>query len=429
MSVKSTKGKKNAKSAKSAKPAKAAKAVKAKAIKPTTATAVDKVLGEPTEATVESPTEVPIEAPTESPAESAATSKTVLAKYHDVSAFCGTHDNLAVDYVKFDASLSQLHATDGHLAITVPVDDCEIPVDALLDRDKLTGAVIGKAGMEFDADRKLLVLNGEAVEWPEKNGKAAHYPNLVKVVNSATDPDFVLCLGVPVLKKLIEYGEVNGADSINFAIAHESGKTWKERKIVAPIRFFMQVDVDETGEKTRDVSGVLMPVEPEDRDVLEYRLNAAIAVTKTKDERVAATNGKSVRTGKAAKSCKSNDKTHGKAASGKGRTGKATRQEKPVTPKAAKPAKPAAKQSAKAGGDGASLADYVNSFIDKSKEWLSQERFGLARSCLNKARSGVVSMNGKASKELIESLNQLDAKITKDHQAAKANGWKPPRKE
>jgi len=136
---------------------------------------------------------------------------TKLQKYHDLSPFVakqGTKTGLPVDHIKYDAKTKTLIASEGHIAVVLPVSpECDAP-SGLIPAARLKTAAEKKQALSAKDDQ--LALNKRLVK-PNHDAEVSRYPNLLAAF-SGEEPDVVVSLSMETLGPLVEYIKKHGKE-------------------------------------------------------------------------------------------------------------------------------------------------------------------------------------------------------------------------
>lgn len=179
-----------------------------------------------------------------------------LKRYHDVTALCLPAEDAdkqkktePLKNAFYDADLKAVVATNGALALAAPVES-DLGVSGMIESKALS--IHADKGGSITKNSKGEPVIGKAHKVKLLDDSYPRVGNLFY----ATDPDFVVHLGVDALAKLVEYATANDVDGITLAINHNHGKTWKERTCTDAVRILMDAP---DGDECAVIRGLLMP--------------------------------------------------------------------------------------------------------------------------------------------------------------------------
>lgn len=358
-----------------------------------------------------------------------------LQKYHDVTTFCSDKplpSGAPQDHVKYDARTKTLVACDGKIGLVVPVPgECTAP-DGLITQAKIKTAA--EKQQELAAlDGKLAVNRKEVT--PHGDAEVGKFGNVFGVMHGH-EPDLLIPLSLETLGPLVEYTRQHAAGGIYLCVDHTPGGNWQERKIDGAIQFLLDVTAGDkaTGSEAVQAVGVLMPCAVENMTAIHSRVRAAVALVnagKSEKEKAAAARKRAAQR-KAAKAAVAPQPAAGGKKQGRAA---ATDVDEPETESAdtesptcddaedeavvlslqrhvAKASRPTAARPSR-DGSRLELAD----LLTRAQASLSRQKFAAARRLLNTARAEIAA--GHAGSELIQQIDALDVRISKDKAAHK----------
>jgi hypothetical protein len=358
---------------------------------------------------------------------------TQLHKYHDVTPFCADHplpSGAPQNHVKYDAKTQTLVASDGKIAIVVPVGGaCDAP-DGLIPQGRLATAA-EKQHTLAALDGKL-ALNKKEVT-PNGNADVGQFGHVFGVLQGQ-DPDVVIPLSLDTLEPLVAYSKQHGTGGLFLCVNHASGKNWQDRRITGAIQFLFDVQTDDTDAAAVQAVGVLMPCLVENVQAVHSRVRAAIALAnagKSDKEKAAAARKRAAERKAACTDDPAQDagtsKPQGQArqkASSATEAATAASSGNPRVPvrlkvvgangsdQAAKHSQPPVAPASRI-GQTPELAD----LLTRAQASLSRHKFAAARRFLNSARAEIEAGQGHA--DLLAEVDKLDLRISKEKAAFK----------